>query len=695
MNAKSAHVGFGVRAALVVAAFVFTTQHGIVKTELSEAAVWGLLLLVAFAGFGAAVDQLLFLRGGPERARPRPRADIGLRVTWGASAALFVGGVLAAASLFSRTAAMVMVDAGLVLYLVAAYRERDENVRGARLAVRAIRHNGLLAAMLGVVLFAAIVAYLGGVADPTSNPYDDDVAYFPFVRRLIDTGTLIEPFSFRRLAALGGQTFFHALLTPHATYRQLNTFDRGMCVLLIVALVLGHRLGRRRLPLAMTTLVLGFVLALPNNSINSAAHYAGFAFFLGLFRTVAHLREDDPLLARTVPAALVAIATCTLRQNYLAVPVMMLFFAHVYRAFGEIRSLRRSGDGITKGALARIAREPLVLGAIAVVALLPWLVLAYRSNQTILFPLQNGTFRRALDLKSPTLTWLKEVKFLFSVSLENEPIKLLGVIALAGALVKDEHPYRPLRSFWIASAAGLVILSHTFTLSDAGNLGRYLFGFFAALALAVLLTVGTQRFFPRDGTARARARAILAIAVVAMLVQFPISREKATKAFQTFVRNVDMQRRRAATGTDVMPHEAFMYAHIQSFVPAGEAMAVMVDDPYYLDFGRNRIFNIDMPGYSSIKPDMPYFQGPEPVADYFLSHGIRYFVFVRPEFSHWLYQREFWFGRMFNEEEIWRICAPYFVDLIDTLGELQKTRRIVYEENGIVVLDMAARRDAS
>ena len=63
-----------------------------------------------------------------------------------------------------------------------------------------------------------------------------------------------------------------------------------------------------------------------------------------------------------------------------------------------------------------------------------------------------------------------------------------------------------------------------------------------------------------------------------------------------------------------------------------------------------------------------------------------------PEFSHALYQRKFWFARMYNEEELWRLCAPYIVDLIDSFTQLRDTRVNVYEEAGIVVLDLATRR---
>lgn len=662
------------RAAAILALFVYATQPGIRKPELFETATWGILVIFAFAGFGALLNLLVL---------PRRRADFGLRAMWGASVLAALGGALAATSLFSRTAAVVSIDLGLVAYCAVAIKERRHGLRSLCFVGRVIRRNGLLTALVGVVFIATAVHYLGAVADPTSNPYDDDVAYFPLVRKLLDTGTLIEPFSFRRLSALGGQLYYLALVVPHATYRHLNTFDRGICIVLFVALVLGHRHRGRRVPLVVSTLLVGFFLTLPNTSINTAAHFSGFAFFVALFRTLSFVREDDSLLGKAIPVAIVSAATCTLRQNYLSVPVVMLGLAYVYR----LGAARRQGAVDYKALL----REPAVVAGVTLLALVPWLVLAYRSNDTFLFPMQVGTYRKAMDLQSPTVTFPQEIRFLFSVALENEPIRGLGVIALAGAMVKDEHPYRPLRTLWIACAFSLVFLSHAFTLSDTGNLGRYLFGPFAGLATAVVLTIGTTRLDRLHGV---RNRAALGLAVVAMLAQFTYSREKSVKFFQTAMRNVDMQRRQSPRSLETMPHEAFMYPHLQSFVPAGETMAVMADDPYYFDFSRNRILNLDMPGFSSPRPGMPYFQGSEKVADYFAAQGIRYLVFVRPEFSHWLYQREFWFARMFNEEEIWRVTAPYFVDQIDSFTALAKTRKKLHEEAGIVVLDLGTREDA-
>jgi hypothetical protein len=657
-------------AAVVCAAlgalWVFETEPAFAKRELTEIVLWAALILASFAGWGSLLDRSLFGR----------RADLGLRMIWGASAVLFVGGVAGAASLVSRGLMVTLLLGGVISLGFHVVRERDANLASLRFAARALRRNGLVTAILAAVLLGALLRALGGAADISSNPYDDDVAYLPMIKRLVQTGTLIEPFSFRRLSALGGTTFFQALLTPHASYRHINTFDRGICVALIVALIVFFRARKRRPPLFATALIVGFVVCLKNTSINTAAHYAGVAFFLGTFRTLAWMREDDTLAAKTIPLALVAAATCTLRQNYVSVPVTMLAVSYAYRAFAPAARGRPWRERL---------REPLVVAGAALVALGPWFVLAYRSNDTFLFPLQNGTFRSALHLQSATVTPLDELRFLVSVALENEPIKGLGVIALAGALVRDEHPYKPLKSLWIASALGLVVLSHAFTLSDPGDLGRYLYGFFTALAVATLLTISVA---PLSRGSALRTRVAAALAFGAILLQLPATREKASREFSTLVRSVDEERRRPPVTIDTVEGESFVYADLQSRIPPGESVAVMVDKTYLLDFSRNRVFNIDMPGFASLEPDMPFFRGPEPVAEYFLAHGIRYLMFVRQEFSQYLYQRSFWFDRMFADDEIWRIVSPYFVDLIDSFTALSKSRHVMKEIGGIVVLDL-------
>ena len=146
----------------VLAAFVYATQPGIPKPPLYETGVWGLLVLLAFAGWGGVLDRLLF--------RER-RADFGLRAIWGASAMAFVGGILAACSLFSRTAAVLHVDVGLVAFAALLSRERRERAATLAFGLRVARRNGLLTVLVAVVLFATAACYLGAAADTAKTSY--------------------------------------------------------------------------------------------------------------------------------------------------------------------------------------------------------------------------------------------------------------------------------------------------------------------------------------------------------------------------------------------------------------------------------------------------------------------------------------------------------------------------------------------
>jgi hypothetical protein len=140
------------------------------------------------------------------------------------------------------------------------------------------------------------------------------------------------------------------------------------------------------------------------------------------------------------------------------------------------------------------------------------------------------------------------------------------------------------------------------------------------------------------------------------------------------------------------PPVAAAYHRMQDVVPAGAQLLVMVDEPFFFDFRRNPILNLDMPGTASPAPGIPCFVGPEPVAEYLLARGIRYVAFVAPERSTFLYRRVVWWDHMYDPNEIWRIYAPYMVNVMDNIASLAKTRVALHEEAGMTVLDLKTLR---
>ena len=144
----------------------------------------------------------------------------------------------------------------------------------------------------------------------------------------------------------------------------------------------------------------------------------------------------------------------------------------------------------------------------------------------------------------------------------------------------------------------------------------------------------------------------------------------------------------ASRGDPTAAAEARRYAALQRAVPAGERLAVMLDDPAYLDFTRNQIANLDTPGWASSGTQMPCFMGAEAMRAYFVTEGYRYFAFVRPERSRYFFRREFWVQRIFTDSEVFQAMSAYVIDAIDNAVALASTLKPIYEVDGLVVLDL-------
>lgn len=81
---------------------------------------------------------------------------------------------------------------------------------------------------------------------------------------------------------------------------------------------------------------------------------------------------------------------------------------------------------------------------------------------------------------------------------------------------------------------------------------------------------------------------------------------------------------------------------LQSRIPAGERILVMVDTPYMLDFSRNKIFNVESVGLCSPFGGLPFFKGPEELKRYLVKNNINYVLFVHSESALMYYRRDYW-----------------------------------------------------
>ena len=609
--------------------------------------------------------------------------DFGLRAIYGTGALLGVAGLFLAVEHCNSLVIAGLVGAGYAGFVWRELVVPEPLFRQARALISVARANPGWAFLVGVLVIFACYQFVGAVVRFGPNEWDDDIAYNSFMKRLLDLGEMNEPFSFRRLSAYGGQIILNACAAVRGNMSNVFLVEHGLFQGLSILIMLGAARVRRVDPIWQTLLVL-VILLLPDTSINTASYWTGVAMFIALYRIVVSIdaATGREAIAHGVVAALVGAAICTLRQNYIPVVVLFLAFFLARRMLTEARaSTWRDAWKRDRGLLAGII-------AAAAIALLPYCFAGFRSNGTFMFPMMQGTWNPGLQLTPVLWSGMQELEFFVWCCVE--PHGLVVVIPLFCVLLfsRDTRAGRPLMMFFLSIGLSFVILVHSFTSSDPLNLWRYAFGY--ALPLAVMLVIElAPAKQPRTVIASWVARWVL---LASLLVQLYETRNDLRWKFRQI--SVDyrlgmaMEKHPEKLSRKLDEH----YAALQASVPVGAKVMTMLDAGAHLDFTRNDLAILDMPGWSALSPGFPSFQGAEAIRKYLVSIGRRYLLFVRHDKSVALYRRDGWLQRLFTDLEVSRIMGAYLVDTIDSVDELSQRCNVLYEDDGFVSLDLEACR---
>lgn len=593
----------------------------------------------------------------------------GQRIALGLAGVTAIAGPLVMLGLFSRPVVLLVICAGFGGF---AWREATGKValwRRVRHGVLYVRARPALGAFVAAVIALACVRMIGAVAALDRNPWDDDLGYTPLIKRLLDTGSLREPFSVHRLAAYGGQTVLGALAGARGTLANVHLIDKalGLGALLLVTIGLARERRAQLVWLAMIALV---IVLLPDTAVSTASMWIAAAGFVALYRAV--VREHWMF------AGVLAAGLCTLRQSTVIPVVAFLAIVLGGKLVARMRLMPwREAWRDERWVWLRTF-------GLAAALLVPWWIAALVSSRTFLFPLVDGTWNHALGL-TPPVTPSQQLAYLVAGCLETAPLVVIPLLALALAFVSDHRSGRPLAALAAAAALGFVALVPALVGSDSFTLWRHAFGFAAALTVVMTLELGAD-----DDGAVELAPLGRWIVLGALVLQVALGRGALTRQA---VRLFDDVSRAAAIdrlGDPGARAEQRRYAAMQAQVPAGAAIAVMVDEPALLDYRRNPIANLDTPGYASPGAQLPAFAGAEPLRAYLVAQGYRYAAFVRSERSRYFFRRPFWLWRLFSDREALQITAAYAIDAIDGFTELATTVGKRYDSDGLVVLDLGA-----
>ena len=620
---------------------------------------WGIVLVAMLIGWGTLL--------GAAQSNVRTSSP-GLAAALGTSIFIFLSGQLLLPGCFSRAFVGLFIALGLVLFAKAILKRQ---ISPPRLwpADSDSRIMTLLAALF------VVFCYLDGLCDHVLNPFDDYAAYLNFPHIMFDTGSLIDPFSTRRMAGLGGQSALDTLVFLVLPWKYGNLLDAGVGFLITIALVAEGIKGSSTWAFPVRATVVWIAVLIPITRVNITSGYTTVFLLLALLQTLDTLvLSESPRVKNALLVALLAAALATLRvQTFFAVS-LLLPACFAYRLAANLSQWR----------------ETLRLGFLTAAALLLflfcWMAVLQLSSGTFLYPILPGNQQPGFNMFDGGQTWGGFLVFLSDFYIG----KMYLFIITPAFFIRDK------RTRGLALIIGCCVLTISlamavkFSTSDAPNLYRYLMPQGLAFVLYCFNVVANEVIATADRRGwRVPSPLVMAVCYAALLVtcsrfQYPDLETRVGRIAQEFMPYGYWE---VTSDSDAMHAD---YARAFSHVPPGTSILAAVDYPFEIDYHAHHIFSVDQPGVTSPSPGLPYFQGPEALKSYLLKLGIDHIACVPYVHGESLYgdMAEHYLRR--NTVLTFQY-SKYMRDLMKNINRLASTNPVIYQSPFLHIIELSSR----
>ena len=610
---------------------------------------WSLFIFASFLGYGELLRRAL-------NRREFDDLGWGLKAAWGMAVVLAIGGALMALHLAVTVVLSLVVIAGVVAaagFAADSLRKKTPTWADFRVTVP-----GLILGGLAVLAFASSIAWPHHI-----DPNDDLVCYLMLPVKILQTGTLIEPFSFQRAGTFGGQSFLQAIVMIVGGERNGHVPDRGLAMLVTFGILLGAVRG-----LKGQHAIVGFVLLfafwfvpVPRISTNGAMVGGGLLLaMLATWERMAKASTKDWI--GYVPVGVLMAGACSIRPTF-------TFAAGAIMGALAVADFWRGARSKPQANVSLILRPYLVAGGACVLVLLPFMAVLYASNGTPMVPPLSGFVSKAYQ----TYSFQTQSENIGGVLGFFTAPTTLGMFALLG--VAALYPVNSsTRVILGATLFAAVVILHRFSALAYLDQYRYLYPIFVPMGLWYLCAVLQQS---------ARAHAMEPATPFNERLQVPVAAVALALSGWVFANATQGggELREQATGLSAQMKEVKpffdpslkkAYTDLQGLVPEGAKILSMVDASYLLNYKRNPIYSINAVGGSSPPPGIPFEKGSKALAEYLKGQGIRYVIAVNFDQAVLLYTRKLWTETTRPEwfyPQIWR---PRFLDVMNNLDELDK-----------------------
>jgi hypothetical protein len=661
-------------------------------------ALWGALLLISFIGYGCLLRRALF------RSEQLGWAN---EAAWGMAFVVLFGGVLTFTNVVSSNLIISLLLIGALLMGLDKLPLAPQILKSLFTQLKDISIANIARLSLYFVVFAlAAIQYLHSVNLAPKAVNDDLKAYFAFPKQMLELGSFnVDPFDLMRLGnGLGGQSMLHSLMLAYSDFNNLMLVDGGVALLICVGLVL-RICSQRKLNAAWSIAILLFFLSLPFDQmrINSSSLATGRVMLLALFAFLDRKDLNDVTPIRNAfIVGLLSSSACALKSNLIPPLVFTLGFSYLWHLYAT---------RFNKQAL----QESILVPAFVLLLLLPWMLTLKHTSGTMLWPIFGSGFAESnygsyvSGAFSGGLSLEKKWDIIFHGFILKS-LSLLLVVTGAIVYIMVKMRRRAMTHAYILGAIlGTLSILLSFDLTNNYPFVHYSVDpfvryTFVCISIALLIALTELASYTTDqyGGWRKPAFSLTEywgllttgwrykfgfFAVVASLMHFFWYfnyGSVAWKSYQEWFADPRVQTEKAVIIPEV---EYSRHRNAQASVPVGEA--ILSSDLYTLlyDYSRNKIFNANVPGGASPPPGMPYFQGPEAVATYLLSQGIRYVSYHYEDQAGYPVSANLW--RLSpTRPYTHRALLRYKFALDRVLGELGYSRSRIYDDGALFIIDL-------
>jgi hypothetical protein len=633
--------------------------------------LWSLVIFASFWGYGEVL----------RRAIKRPEFDDlgwGLTAAWGMAVTLAIGGFLMMLSLAKAPilTGVVLLGAALAAYnalgsklLADPAAKKGKKSKASEESPPADSRSGFRFEATDWILCGLMaLVFVSAIAWPYQiDPNDDVVCYLAYPQRILDTGTLIEPFNVRRMGTFGGQAILQAMVMVVGDVRNAHVPDRALGMLLLFGMLFQVAKGAGWQNSLLRFLAIGSLFFVSVPRINTGSSLTGAAVILALLLTLVRLGGGAKVhWAMLIPPALLIAAAGSFRLTYLLATALIVVLAGV----AQILATRPAAPG----ALSKNLMPVLGIGAISFALLISYMAVFWQSHGVPIYPPFLGTMNPEFTILGSKEGPLRDFAHAFGYLFSPEAMVLALCLLLA---LRAENRA-------LATAAAVAVLavawfiSYKFGVTVISESYRYTFPMMMPVAFWLL----TQRFSRSDDPADGSAKNY---ALVALALLWAVNLPNGGREIGAMIDSLPAQ---IASRTTVAPPVLEKAAEdLQKYTPAGSKILVAIDTPYALDFSRNTIYTADVTGASSIGK-WPLRQGPEALKKYLLGLGIDYILASDFDNAMLLYTRKHWLEHQRPEWFFKEIWGKYMLDFMDSVDSLAKSNRVVGTSANLRLIDL-------